>query len=98
MLRTDGTVVQRVEEMPEMAAVDVSVLRMAFNLLYKVGDGQKVMAREALMTAQQLRVAMENNVMRLVPITDEQRGRMETGSGDIEDVIDKFSDPEQAKG
>jgi hypothetical protein len=90
VLRTDGIIVRRVEEVPEMAAVDLSVLRMAFHLLMKVGDGQKVLPREASMTAQQIRLAMENNVMRMVPITDEQRGRMETGSGTIDDVIDQF--------
>ena len=67
-LRSDGTLVQRVEQIPEMAAVDLSVLRAAFHLLMKVGEDQKVMKREALMTAQQIRLAMENNVLRMVPV------------------------------
>ena len=96
-LRSDGTLVQRVEQIPEMAAVDLSVLRAAFHLLMKVGEDQKVMKREALMTAQQIRLAMENNVLRMVPVTDEQRTRLEGGeTADVDSVIEQFRDAEQA--
>ena len=72
VITSDGKLVERPEQMPEMVAVEANVLKQAMHIVRKHGEGLTVLPKECQYVAEQLRMALQYNTLTLTAITPDE--------------------------
>ncbi len=67
--------------MPDMVAVEARLLEQAMHIVRKQGEGLTVLPKECQYVAEQLRMALQYNVLTLTPLTSEDAETLLNATG-----------------